>query len=199
MVAKIEHQTTGGAYNAWLVGVWSHAIPGGGHVWLKRFGGEYRRAPHLVNFYYWHHIGGHLYGSAVPPLVARLCSLLQCRSGLLYLSSWLRDSWPKKGLTLATSEYGNIYLISRAAQLIFAMDAMISPPGERSETLFINESVCRPGSRGLRSHWSRNRAGQHPLWLEDFLGVYWSRFSDRLAPVFYPLIIKTVEIVYSWG
>lgn len=76
---------------------------------------------------------------------------------------------------------------------------MISPPGERSETLFIDESVCRLGGRGLRSYWSRNRAGQHTLWLEDFLGIYWSRFGDRLAPLFYPLTIITVEIVYSWG
>lgn len=127
MVAKIEHQTAGGAYNAWLVGLVALLIPGGGHVWLKRFGrGISAGAAIWLTFIIGIILGGHLYGSSssAAGLLAYVFSFCNVGSGLLYLSSWLMGFGAEERAHLATSEYGNIYLIvAGLLNYIFAMDA----------------------------------------------------------------------------
>lgn len=112
---------------AWLAGLVGWAVPGAGHllqgrIWRGLLLGGSVWSMFIVGVL----LGGHLYGifSSGAGLLSYVFGLLNLGTGLLYIFCWTMGIAVEDLAKLATSEYGNIFLmVAGLLNYLLALDA----------------------------------------------------------------------------
>ena len=103
--------------NAWLIGLAAWAVPGAGHLLLRRWGrGLVLGAAVWAMFLTGLWLGGHLFTVAsmdqgLTALLQLLPMIANVGSGLLYVVCWLTNTGFDENAQRLTYEYGNTFLL----------------------------------------------------------------------------------------